>query len=247
MSPTPKRTHDQVSFEGTTIEYRVRRNPRRKNMIDFFITPDGLLVSAPARASYAKIRSIVLKRAAELLEFMARAPRGGQPLPLVTGDSLPYLGRSYPMAVESVKTAKPSVELNADTLRVSVPQIPDDKERRQVVRKALETWYRDRGRDYMPPVVDEWWRRMGIRKKHRVIVRTQRTLWGSCAPDGTLRFSWRNMMLSPDIIEYVVVHELAHLKVKGHSAKFWGVVTRALPDAMQRRELLRKSEAFLPL
>lgn len=247
LAGRPRKTHDQVSFEGTTIEYRVRRNPRRKNTVAFSLTPEGLLVSAPTRASYAQIRSIVLARGPDILKFMAESPRGGRALALVTGDYLPYLARDYPLVVERAKTAKPSVELDAGTLRVCVPQALDDSDRRQVIRKALETWYKARGLDYIPPLVKEWWSRMGIRKRYCVKVRTQHSQWGSCAPDGTLRFSWRNMMLSPEIIEYVAVHELAHLKVKGHSPKFWGVVTRALPDAMQRRKLLGEDGAFLPL
>ena len=246
-TPRPKRTHDQVSFEGTTIQYRVRRSPRRKKTIEFALTPDGLLVSAPSRASYALIRSIVLGRAPQLIKLMADSPNGGRPLSFVTGDSLPYLGRSYPLVVESGETTRSAIHLDSDTFRASVPFSLDARERREAILKTIETWYRARAQDYIPPLVEEWWSRMGLSKDYQVKVRTQRTLWGSCAPDGTLRFSWRNMMLSPDIIEYVVVHELAHLSVKNHSPRFWNVVARALPDAEQRRKLLRETGSAFPL
>ena len=246
-TPRPKKTHDQVSFQGTTIEYHIRRSPRRKKTIEFSLTPDGLLVSAPARASYAQIRSIVLSRAPKLIKLLAESPNEGQPLAFVTGDSMPYLGRSIPLVIEPADVAKPIVELNAETFRVSVPPTIDYSNRRETLHKAFEAWYRARAQDHIPPLVDDWWSRMGLRKKYRVIVRTQRSQWGSCAPDGALRFSWRNMMLPPDVIEYVVVHELAHLKVMGHSPKFWDVVTRALPDAKQRRKLLREHGSVLPL
>ena len=80
-----------------------------------------------------------------------------------------------------------------------------------------------------------------------MLVRDQRQRWGSCAPDGTLRFNWRVVMLEPDLAEYVVVHELAHLKVSGHSAKYWALVSGLLPDAQQRRRRLRESGRLLPL
>lgn len=189
----------------------------------------------------------MLGRAPRLLKLLADSPNGGRPLTFVTGDSLPYLGRSYPIVVEPTQVVRPKIELGADTLRVSVPPTLDDEVRRDALRKAFEIWYRARAQDYIPPLVDQWWSRMGLRKKYRVMIRTQRSQWGSCAQDGTLRFSWRNMMLPPDVIEYIVVHELAHLSVMGHSPKFWEVVARALPDVQRRRKLLRETGSSLPL
>ena len=80
-----------------------------------------------------------------------------------------------------------------------------------------------------------------------MLIRDQRRRWGSCASDGTLRFSWRGMMLEPALIEYIVVHELAHLTVKNHSPDFWKLVTSAMPDVQQRRKRLREVSRTLPL
>ena len=178
----PAEARDRFSFNGTTIEYRVRRSPRRKKTIEFSLTPEGLLVSAPARASYALIRSVVLDRAPKLIKLLAESPNGGQPLALVTGDALPYLGRSYPLVVGPAQIARPRIELDAETFQVSVPPTLDDEARRNSLRKAFEAWYRARAQDHIPPLVDQWWSRMGLRKKYRVMVRTQRSQWGSCAP-----------------------------------------------------------------
>ncbi len=81
----------------------------------------------------------------------------------------------------------------------------------------------------------------------RVLIRDQRLRWGSCAPDGTLRFNWRVVMLKPSLIEYVVVHELAHLTHPNHSPSFWGLVTEVMPDAQERRARLREEGRTLPL
>ena len=79
------------------------------------------------------------------------------------------------------------------------------------------------------------------------LIRDQRRRWGSCAPDGTLRFSWRGMMLEPALIDYIVVHELAHLAQQNHSSDFWTLVASALPDAQERRKRLREAGRTLPL
>ena len=80
-----------------------------------------------------------------------------------------------------------------------------------------------------------------------VLIRDQRQRWGSCAPDGTLRFNWRAVMLPPALIEYIVVHELIHLTIKTHSTDFWALVSKAMPDAQQRRRRLREAGQALPL
>ena len=76
---------------------------------------------------------------------------------------------------------------------------------------------------------------------------TSDSAWGSCAPDGTLRFNWRAVMLNPSLIEYVVVHELAHLTHRNHSVNFWDLMSKAMPDAKQRRQQLRDEGHRLPL
>ena len=67
--------------------------------------------------------------------------------------------------------------------------------------------------------------------------------WGECHPDGTLKFNWRLIMLPPEVIDYVVVHELAHLKVPGHNPRFWGQVATLLPDYASRRRWLNRAGA----
>ena len=87
---------------------------------------------------------------------------------------------------------------------------------------------------------------MGWPETPEVLIRDQRQRWGSCAPDGTLRFNWRVVMLEPPLAEYVVVHELAHLKVGSHSSEYWALVSSLLPDAQRRRRWLREAGRILP-
>jgi hypothetical protein len=79
------------------------------------------------------------------------------------------------------------------------------------------------------------------------MIRNQRRRWGSCSADGTLRFNWRLVMAPPAIIEYVVVHELAHLRVPNHSPAFWAEVARFIPDYKARRTALRQLGPSLSL
>ena len=128
-----------------------------------------------------------------------------------------------------------------------MPNTLDGSDRSESIRRAVVGWYRGRAAERLPDVVERWWPRLGRGEKSRILVRDQRQRWGSCAPDGTMRFNWRAMMLKPALIEYVVVHELAHLTHRNHSTDFWGLLSKAMPDAQQRRKSLREEGRALPL
>ncbi len=104
-----------------------------------------------------------------------------------------------------------------------------------------------RSAERLAACVDRWWPRLGRGERSRILIRDQRQRWGSCAPDGTLRFNWRAMMLGAALIEYIVVHELAHLTHRNHSTDFWDLVAAALPHSQRSRQLLREAGPTLPL
>lgn len=74
---------------------------------------------------------------------------------------------------------------------------------------------------------------------HRVSIKDQRTMWGSCSRKGNLNFNWRVIQLPPALADYVIVHELCHLQELNHSRRFWDLVARTIPDYKERRKALR--------
>ena len=138
-------------------------------------------------------------------------------------------------------------KLEDGRFRVFVPQGMKGRERYEAVRAAFVSWYWDRAGEKITKCVDYWWPMVGRKKKPKVIVRDQRRQWGSCAHDNTLRFNWRLIMLEPDLIEYVVAHELAHVRVRSHSPRFWDRVSDMVGDYERRRRQLRLVEGILPL
>ena len=122
-----------------------------------------------------------------------------------------------------------------------------ESKRYDEIREVVVQWYRKRAAQRLPQAVELWRKRMGWQETLEVLIRDQRQRWGSCAPDGTLRFNWRVVMLPPALIEYVVVHELVHLRVNSHSMEYWALVSSLLPDVQQRRRQLRGVGKMLPL
>lgn len=131
--------------------------------------------------------------------------------------------------------------------RITVPPNMKKNERHNAVRDAFIEWYRERAAEKVAKCVDYHWPEVGRKNKPPILVRDQRRQWGSCASDGTLRFNWRLIMLDPDLIEYIVAHELAHLRVRSHSPRFWDRVADMVGDVESIRRRLRRVEGILPL
>jgi len=236
-----------VRFGTTTIEYEVRRSERRHKTVQITVDGAGVHVAVPVGTSEDELRAIVRKRAAWIVRKASTAALEAPPKRFVSGETLPYLGRNVAIIVEPGKVRSAQVRFDHWRFRITVPPDLNGEERYEAIRKPVVGWYRTRAADRLPEVVDRWRPRLGLTDACRVLVRDQKTRWASCAPDGTLRFNWRTMMLKPALIEYVVVHELAHLIHPNHSQDFWTTVTKAMPDAPDRRKALQAAGRELPL
>lgn len=108
-----------------------------------------------------------------------------------------------------------------------------------IQRAALEQRYMDAARSYIPKRV-AYFNTMTGGTYNRISIRSQKTRWGSCSSKGTLSFNWRLMLAPPAILDYVVVHELCHLKHMNHSAEFWNAVEKVFPDYRNARKWLKE-------
>ena len=249
MGSSSMTTVYKLQAGDATIEFTVRRSRRRKKTVEVSVSRGAVVVSAPMCTPDGDIQAIVRQRAGWILEKL-KASHGEPPyLRLVSGDVLPFLGRELPLLVEESEVRRWFCRFDGERLLVGVPEgLPDD-EQREWAYSAIVAWYKERVGSFLRDSVARWLPVMGRSEIEipPLLVRGQRARWGSCSADGTLRFSWRLAMLEPDLVESVVVHELAHLDVMNHSPAFWQVVLNAMPDARERRKRLDEAGRLLPL
>ncbi|MER6076982.1 SprT family zinc-dependent metalloprotease [Streptomyces sp. NPDC001833] len=153
----------------------------------------------------------------------------------VTGEGFLYLGRNYRLKL--VDDAPQPVGLVQGRLilrRDSLTRAQDE----------LISWYRTRGHAWLPRRVEPWAERMNA-PLQGVAVRRLGYRWGSCNRDGGVNIHWATMQLPANLVDYVLVHELAHLHKRDHSVEFWSLVSRAMPDYKTRRARLDKLGALL--
>ena len=242
----PQSQRDSIRVDDTTIEYEVRRSKRRKKTVEISVVDGVVRVAAPSTMSDTDVRNIVRMRKKWIIGKAASAPPPPDPVQFVSGETLPYLGRSVPMTVYAADALSPQVRFDGHRFHIAVPLELVDPVRSERIQAAVIQWYRERAGEYLREGVERLWGQLGTGAKSRLLIRDQRRRWGSCSADGTLRFNWRAMMLEPQLVEYIVAHELAHLTVRNHSSDFWNVVARAIPDVNLLRKRLREVERTLP-
>lgn len=233
-----------VDCGSTIITYEVVRSARRKKTIQISLQSSrGVVVSAPMGVSVREIEGLLRRRSDWVVQRSAELAER-TPLRFVNGETVPYLGQ--PIPVEEVETKRPGVELTDGVFRVGTPAGLSGDERLEAVSAVFIGWFYKQAERHINEEVNRW-APIADRSPTRILIRNQKRRWGSCAPDGTLRFNWRLMMLESRLIDLVVVHELAHLRVRGHSPEFWAIVGAALPDYQDRRHALRTAGEVLPL
>ncbi len=229
-----------IRFGDTAIEYTVTRSARRRKTIEITIDPhEGVLVAAPVRVSPARIKSVVQDRAEWIVRKISESASEPRPREFVSGETIPYLGRQVKMFVEPSKGKRATLKFDHWSFRIQAPAALAGKRRRSLIRSELIAWYLLRAEDRMQRLVD-YWRPILDVEPTRVLIRDQKRRWGSCSTNGTLRFNWRIVMAQPPLIDYLVVHEMLHLKTPNHSRGYWREFGRTMPDYEVRRRRLKE-------
>ena len=227
-----------VTWGDRRLPYAIRRSARRKKTVAVTVDPGGsVLVVAPVRLARTRLDEIVTRKAAWIAQRVRRAEsRDPPPAPreFVSGESVLYLGRHYRLKVHP--DGNGPAKLRGGWLHISAPAGADQA---AGVRTALVSWFRRHAAERLPERVETWRAKAGV-PVPRVVVADQRKRWGSCDHRGTIRLNWRIVQAPMRLVDYVVVHELVHLRHRGHGRDYWRTVGRIMPDYERRREELRR-------
>ncbi|HET9200760.1 MAG TPA: SprT family zinc-dependent metalloprotease [Dehalococcoidia bacterium] len=235
----------EVFVGGRSIPYLLVRTAQRRRTISLDLLSDGAVrVRAPQRAARDEIEAFVRQRARWIEK--AQAELRSRPVPrFITGESFPLLGKKHRFWVQLADRDDIDFSMRRGRLQAAVPFRLDDSRRASVISDGLKSWYVDAAEARLQQVVRRWTGLTGL-KPARVLVRDQKRRWGSCSADDSIRLNWRLVMLDPALIDYVVVHELAHLRVPNHSPRFWAEVERWIPESRRLRRQLTQASKTLP-
>jgi len=217
---------------GQPVDYVLCRSRRRT--IGLSVDHRGLRVGAPQRATLKDIEALLHKHGKWVLDKLARWQDKPATAPLQDGSTFPWLGAPVTLRQDALSKR---VCWQEQTLKVPATLS---------LETALLRAIKPKARTYLQARLEIWAARMGL-PLPPLFLSSARTRWGSCNSKGEIRLSWRLMHFEPALIDYVVVHELAHLKEMNHSPRFWSVVEAHFPDWRQARTALRRLAPELPV
>lgn len=248
------RANREALLAGSVVAFEFKRGKRRT--IGFVVGPDGLVVRAPQWVTLTQVDAALQEKSGWILkklgETSARQQRvAAREIEWRDGLILPFLGQPLtvvldPLCVKTPRGVAAAVlvpefaawqESTRQTLRLSLPvsATPDQ------IRNSVQAWLLREARqnflarlDHFAPQLQVTWKSLALSNA--------RTRWGSARSDGSIRLNWRLMHFGQAVIDYVVAHELSHLREMNHSPRFWDTVRTVVPDyAALRRQL--KDEA----
>lgn len=225
------------------LDYTLRRSKRRS--IGFVIDDDGLHVAAPRWVTVAEIEGAIREKErwvfAKLAQRRERSARMRPPMEWRDGASLPYLGREVVLRIlqhqHQQQQRQQATHFDADRNELLVC-LPSDAGEQQLKDQVLGWLQREAKRVFAErlPLYAE---KLGVEYRSFALS-SALTQWGSCTHDGRIRLNWRLMHFGLQQIDYVIAHELAHLREMNHSPRFWATVQSVFPEFEAARRALRE-------
>lgn len=231
----------ETRVNGQAILYTLRRSFRARGVRLEISQRNGLVIIVPRSYPLGRLPGLIKSKERWIARHLTSLNLS-QPLPvpkqLKIGDTVPYLGRDFEL-VKQENHYGDGVVLQGNELAVSPDLFGNG-----LLEPALERWYRAEAARLIKSMADSLSSQMDISYK-RIVIRGQKTRWGSCSRKKNLSFNWKLMMAPQPVVEYVIIHELLHIKEMNHSKKFWQLVAQNCPAWREHKKWLKEHETDL--
>lgn len=237
-------------YGTTSIDYTIEY---QENKTDISVTVewlDGVNVRAPEGISEETLQQVLYKKAPWILRKWNEFSEINGDVPVkefVSGEKFSYLGRQYRLKVfKREEAAKASLLYSQGKFMAEVPARFSSEETKEALRELFKAWYVKNGEKKLKERIELYGPKMLVTPSKSAL-KEQKMRWGTCTPAQAIYLNWRLVMAPMAILDYVLVHELAHIKHPNHSTEFWRFVASILPDYEQRKEWLRINGPLLNL
>lgn len=233
-----------IHYSDLEIPYEIVRS-KRKTLSIVIAVGGKVTVKIPLRATKADVMRLLESKGEWIYNaYKKQVKREQNGIEVREGALLPFLDRTFCLHVAynpsrnsaniTVKEIEQGSQQIDDILVVETPLLNSD-----FIIECLETWYKKNARKIITLRVNQYAKEMGV-TYGRISIKSQKTRWGSCSSTGNLNFNWHLVMMPSKILDYVVVHELAHRIEMNHSKEFWEIVSKACPEYKQRKLWLKE-------
>ncbi len=243
------KTSPKISFGETSFAYSIIRTNR--TTIAIIVEPDGsVIVRAPYDLSEETVEEKVREKRRWVAEKLTKTDEIVKPVPkrreLVSGEKIKLKDKLIRLKIHHFDKRRTVVELDKNTLHIYINKDLNELERKEELKKVLLKWYKEQAKDIISTRVDKFSKSFDL-KPNGIVIRSQQLRWGSCTKNNILNFNWRIVMAPISAIDYIVVHELCHLKEPLHSIEFWNLLESHFPEYNKWKEWLRINGLTLDL
>lgn len=227
----------RVQLKEHVLDYRLHRSKRRS--IGFLIDDDGLRVTAPKWVTLGEIESAIREKQrwifTKLNDRRERSARRLQPqMQWCDGATLPYLGNDVTLRVTATQSSGIRYDEDMQELVVSLPADASE----QQLKDRVQGWMQVEAKRIFAERLPIYAEKLGVSYQSFSLTSAM-TQWGSCTADGKIRLNWRLMHFAMAQIDYVIAHELSHLREMNHSPRFWATVQSVFPEFESAKKALR--------
>src|SRR4030066_842842 len=227
----------ETCINGQTITYALKRSLRAWRVRLEVRPQTGLTVIVPRSYNIGQLSGLLESKERWISRNLARFSHLqslSAKKELRSGDTVPYLGRDLELVKRENNDGVGDVTLDGNILAVSPGLFKNG-----ILELALEQWYRTEAAKLINERADKLSSQLGTRYK-RIVIRGQKTRWGSCSRKKNLSFNWKLIMAPQPVLDYVIIHELTHLKEMNHSKRFWELVAQYCPGWQEHKKWLKQ-------
>lgn len=230
------------------IPLTIRRSPRARRLsLRIESEKPELVLVIPRYALSMQIDSFIKKQTPWIEKHWNQALKKTAKRPIrsyTDGDQYFYFGETLTLKLIPSVRWRPGVRVNGNDLEITLHKATTVSDGKKAIKKAVQEFYKKKAEEVIHDRLQFFSEHYGL-KYNRVTFRNQKTRWGSCSSAKNLNFNWRLIMAPIEIIDYVVVHELCHLKHMNHSPAFWKLVAETIPSYKECRKWLKDNHYLL--
>jgi predicted metal-dependent hydrolase len=229
--------YDKVQYGTVTISYDIIRSKRIKTSEIIVDADNKIIIRTPLGKDICKIRNLVLGKASWIQkQHKEMVPEVLKPS-FQEGSTLPYLGKSYPIKILK-RQPKNSIRFVDHQFVIRMLPSSTPKDCSDLITKRYHGWLMRAARPIFKNKVEEISSKLGIDKPKKISIKKLKNRWGSLTPSGTINVNLSLLKAPSGIIDYIILHELCHLKIKEHSHHFWDLLHKFMPDYQEKIDWL---------
>ncbi len=229
-----------VEYGTQSITFDIERKPNQKNTY-INVDTEGVLVKTNNTTTIEQINEMVRNKSAWISKKLELFKAIAVNRDIATGSRLYYMGKSYYVEMFQEETAETiTINFTHSKFHITTPLKYTDIE----LHNAIESFYKQKAIEKIVPLTKKWAKKMAVTPEH-IGFRYSKKRWGSCSSTNRISFNYHLVKLSSSLIEYVVIHELAHITFENHSKAFWRLVNKHLPDYKVKEAKIRVFEKLI--